>query len=123
MGKYLRISSYIRKPFLICDFASNCYTLNFPIQYMRKIYFLFYQCTYSGAEMFVDPFSLILQSVATPLDSDMEASPRWRIYGSWMCGHPRPGPCEESFPLPSEHRAIERGRVWKGGMWWLWTRR
>ncbi len=46
---------------------------------------------YTGAEMFVDLFSLILQSMATPLDSDMEAWPRWRIYGSLMCGHPRPG--------------------------------
>ncbi len=32
--------------------------------------------TYKGTEMFVDPFSLILQSMATPLDSDIEASPR-----------------------------------------------
>jgi hypothetical protein len=46
--------------------------------------------------MFVDPFSLILQSMATPLDCDMEASPRWRIYGSW--------------------------RVWKGGENASWSR-
>jgi hypothetical protein len=40
--KYLRISSYIRKPFLIRDFAAA------PIKiflYMRKIFFSFYQCT------------------------------------------------------------------------------
>ncbi len=42
IGKYLRISSYIRKPFLIYDFATA------PIEislYMRKSSFSFYQCT------------------------------------------------------------------------------
>ncbi len=42
MVKYLRISSYIRKPFLIYDFATD------PIWiflYMRTILYLFYQCT------------------------------------------------------------------------------
>jgi hypothetical protein len=40
MGKYLRISSCIRKPFLIYDFA----TLNFRI-YEEKLIFFFYQCS------------------------------------------------------------------------------
>ncbi len=45
MGKYLRISSYIRKPFLICDFATaplwiSLYTI------WEKFSFLFYQCTF-----------------------------------------------------------------------------
>ncbi len=40
MGKYLRISAYIRKPFLIYDFASNCSTLNFLI-YEEKLTFFF----------------------------------------------------------------------------------
>jgi hypothetical protein len=39
MGKYLRISPYIRKPVLNC----NCSTLNFPYIY-GKFDFLFYQC-------------------------------------------------------------------------------
>ncbi len=42
MGKYLRISSYIRKPFLIYDFATAPLWISL---YMRKIWFSFYQCT------------------------------------------------------------------------------
>jgi hypothetical protein len=38
MGKYLRISSYIRKPFLIYDFATAPLWISF---YMRKIRFSF----------------------------------------------------------------------------------
>ncbi len=42
MGNYLRNSSYIRKPFLIYDFATAPLGISL---YMRKIYFLFCQCT------------------------------------------------------------------------------
>ncbi len=42
MGKYFRISSNIRKPFLICDFATAPLWISL---YMRKILFYFYQCT------------------------------------------------------------------------------
>ncbi len=38
MGKYLRISSYIRKPFLIYDFATASLWISL---YMRKIWFSF----------------------------------------------------------------------------------
>ncbi len=38
MGKYLRISSYIRKPFLIYDFATAPLLISL---YMRKIWFYF----------------------------------------------------------------------------------
>ncbi len=38
MGKYLRISSYIRKPFLIYDFATAPRRISL---YMRKIFFSF----------------------------------------------------------------------------------
>ncbi len=41
MGKNLRISSYIRKPFLIYDFATASLWISL---YMRKILFYFYQC-------------------------------------------------------------------------------
>ncbi len=41
MTKYLRISSYIRKPFLIYDFTTAPY--EFPYIW-GKFYFLFYQC-------------------------------------------------------------------------------
>ncbi len=41
--KYLRISSsYIRKPSIIYDFATDPIWISL---YMRKILFLFYQCT------------------------------------------------------------------------------
>ncbi len=39
MGKSLRISSYIRKPFLIYDFATSCSTLNFRIYEENFIFF------------------------------------------------------------------------------------
>jgi hypothetical protein len=42
MGKYLRISSYIRKPFLLYNIC-NCSTLNFHI-YEENLIFFFYQC-------------------------------------------------------------------------------
>ncbi len=41
MGKYLRISSYIRKPFLIYDFATAPFWISL---YMTKILYSFYQC-------------------------------------------------------------------------------
>ncbi len=39
---YLRISSYIRKPFLIYDFATAPIWISLYIQYMRKIFFSFF---------------------------------------------------------------------------------
>jgi hypothetical protein len=42
MTKYLRISTNIRKPFLIYDFATDPIWISL---YMRKIFFSFYQCT------------------------------------------------------------------------------
>jgi hypothetical protein len=39
MANYLRISSYVRKPFLIYDFATA--PSDFLTQYMRKILFYF----------------------------------------------------------------------------------
>ncbi len=39
MGKYLRISSYIRKPFLIYDFATTPLWISL---YVRKIFFFFF---------------------------------------------------------------------------------
>jgi hypothetical protein len=42
MRKYLLISSYIRKPFLIYDFATAPLRISL---YMRNILFSFYQCT------------------------------------------------------------------------------
>ncbi len=41
MGKYMRISSYIRKPFLIYDCATAPLWISL---YMRKIWLSFYQC-------------------------------------------------------------------------------
>ncbi len=48
IGKYLRISSYIRKPFLICnDFATAPLWISL---YMRQIWFSFYQCRVIGTK-------------------------------------------------------------------------
>ncbi len=54
MGKYLRISSYIRKPFLIytCIWLCNCSTLNFLI---NEENFLFFSISVPG---FLWPFIL-----------------------------------------------------------------
>ncbi len=41
MTKYFRISSYIRKPFLIYDFATAPFWISL---YIRKIFFSLYQC-------------------------------------------------------------------------------
>ncbi len=43
MGKYLCISSYIRKPFLIYDFATALLWIS---QYMRKVWFSFLSVQY-----------------------------------------------------------------------------
>ena len=40
MVKYLRMSSYIRTPFLVYDFATACSTLNFLIYEENLIFFL-----------------------------------------------------------------------------------
>jgi hypothetical protein len=40
IGKYLRISLYIRKPFLIYDVATACSTQNFLIYEENLIFFL-----------------------------------------------------------------------------------
>jgi hypothetical protein len=40
MGKYLRISSYIRKPFLIYDFATA--SLEFPYTVYEENFILFF---------------------------------------------------------------------------------
>ncbi len=44
MVKYLLISSYIRKPFLIYDFTPDPIPSEFP-HIWGKFYFIFYQCT------------------------------------------------------------------------------
>jgi hypothetical protein len=45
MVKYFHISSYIRKPFLKYDFATDPITSSL---YMKKISFLFHQCLVGG---------------------------------------------------------------------------
>jgi hypothetical protein len=47
MVKYLRISSYIRKPFLIYDFAQTQF--EFP-HIGGKFSFLFYQCNHEAKD-------------------------------------------------------------------------
>ncbi len=45
MGKYLHVSSYMRKPFLMYDIATAPLWISL---HMRKILFLFYQCNGGG---------------------------------------------------------------------------
>jgi hypothetical protein len=47
MRKNLNISSYIREPFLIYDFAPDPIWISL---YMKKILFSFYQCTELGGQ-------------------------------------------------------------------------
>jgi hypothetical protein len=54
MGKYLRISSYIRKPFLIYDYATAPLWISL---YIRKIDFLFYQCSLYSVHFFINIFN------------------------------------------------------------------
>jgi hypothetical protein len=56
--KYLRISLYIRKPFLIYDFATASVWTSL---YMRKIWFSFYQC---GVQPTHSPTTLVANCVS-----------------------------------------------------------
>ncbi len=51
------------------------------------------QCTheipmlFKGKEVFADPFTLVLQSMATPVSCQEDAPPRWKIEGEWFWGY------------------------------------
>ncbi len=41
---------------------------------------------YRGKEMYVDPFSLVLQRSATPVKCRKKTPLRWRVGKEWICG-------------------------------------
>jgi hypothetical protein len=56
--------------------------------------------TYQGKEMYVNPFSLVLQHSATPVRCRRKTPPRWRIGKEWICGYPEVRSCNGPGPLP-----------------------
>jgi hypothetical protein len=76
--------------------------------------------TYQGKEMYVNPFSLVLQHSATPVRCRRNTPPRWRIGKEWICGS-----CNGPGPLPGHgygetqrgdgnHERRTRGRDGRG---------
>ncbi len=49
--------------------------------------------TFRGEEMYVDPFSLVLQRSATSVKCRKKTPPRWRIGQEWICGYPEIRAC------------------------------
>jgi hypothetical protein len=66
--------------------------------------------TYQGKEMYVDPFSLVIQHSATPVKCRRKTPSRWRIGKEWICGYPEIQSCNGPGPLPG-HRYRERLKV------------
>jgi hypothetical protein len=53
-----------------------------------------------GEEVYVEPFSLVLQHSATLVRCRGETPPRWRIGKERVCGYPEIRPCSRPGPLP-----------------------
>jgi hypothetical protein len=66
--------------------------------------------TFRGEEMYVEPFSLVLQHYATLVRCREKTPPRWRIGKEWICGYPEIRPCNRPGPLP-RHRQGELREV------------
>jgi hypothetical protein len=56
--------------------------------------------TYRGKEMYMDPFSLVLQHSSTPVKCRKKTSSRWKIGNEWICGYPEIQSCNGPGPLP-----------------------
>jgi hypothetical protein len=82
MGKYLRISSYIRKPFLIYDFATACSTLNFLI--FEERFFISVPLILGEANYFMGHFKGIFlggQDFFDPLNCPERSEGQFRVRG------------------------------------------
>ncbi len=66
--------------------------------------------TYRGKDMYVDPFSLVVQRSATPVKCRRKTPARWKIGGEWICGYPEIRSCDGPGPLP-RHRHGEELKV------------
>ncbi len=56
--------------------------------------------TYQGKEMYVDPFSLVIQRSATPVNCRKKTPAQWRIGKECICGYPEIRSCNRPGPLP-----------------------
>ncbi len=72
MGKYLRTSSYIRKPFLIYDFATAQLWLSL---YMREIWFSFLSVRYAKKKVIDFPSPAGMSLTKLPLGWNYEIIP------------------------------------------------
>jgi hypothetical protein len=66
--------------------------------------------TYRGKEMYVDPFSLVIQHSATPVKCRKKTPARWKIGKEWICGYPEIWSSNGPGPLPG-HRPREDLKV------------
>ncbi len=93
MGKYLRISSYIRKPFLIYDFATAPFWISL---YMRKIFIFFFISVETQSVMlvlyfrpsFVNCWSSYLRSgssLPTPFPVSTNSIYSWDLLETIFC--------------------------------------
>jgi hypothetical protein len=64
--------------------------------------------TFKGKGMFADPFTLVLQSKATPISCQQRAPPRWKVDGKWIYRYPGTAPCAEPDPVPVKAQAKAR---------------
>jgi hypothetical protein len=66
--------------------------------------------TYQGKEMYMDPFSMVIQRSATPVKCRKKTPTRWKIGREWICGYPEIRSCSGPGPLPG-HRHREKLKV------------
>jgi hypothetical protein len=65
---------------------------------------------YRGKEMYVDPFSLVVQRSETQVKCRKKTPARWKRGGEWICGYPEIQSCNGPGPLPG-HRHKEELKV------------
>jgi hypothetical protein len=63
--------------------------------------------TYQGKEMYVDPFSLVVQHSATPVKCRKRTPARWKIGREWNCVYPEIQSCNGPGPLPGNRHKKE----------------
>ncbi len=100
MGKYLRVSSYIRKPFLIHHFATAPFWISL---YRGNFDYLFYQC------------------VVTSANIDRKLRVKAQNNDFWFLGRPvRSRCCSRRWGSPRWRGRGWGGRGWRSP-WWAWT--
>ncbi len=99
MGKYLRIYSYIRKPFLIYDFATAPFWISL---HMRKIWFSFLSvyCIFLASKVGTKSLRKKCFFVAW-----------WHSWFWAPCQHPPPPPCPPHIPTQVNSYLIAEPRI------------